>query len=75
MKKIKSIMINYPLVSCALIFPFVFIATFGLFSLFFEIILPIIFSIWLTGFIYSLITQSGVKRSNNINIWRFRNFN
>ena len=75
MKKIKALMINHPVASCVLIFPFVFIATFSLFSLFFEIILPIIFSIWLTGFIYSLITQSGTNRSNNINIWRFRNFN
>jgi hypothetical protein len=75
MKKIKALMINHPVASCVLIFPFVFIATFALFSLFFEIILPFIFSIWLTGFIYSLITQSGTNRSNNINIWRFRNFN
>ena len=74
MNKFRSWMIKYPFISCAVIFPFVFALTFVLFSLFFEIILPVIVSFWITSFIYNIIVHGGINSPSNINIWKFKNF-
>ena len=62
----NSLYINgsYPMVTSAIIFPFVFVLTYSMLSLFIDIFLPIIISVWVTGIVYNMLAQgpgSGVK--------------
>jgi len=69
MNSIRTFMRNYPMVASAVIFPFVFIFIYTMLSLFIEIFLPIILSVWITGIIYSLITQDPNNNKRNNIYW------
>ena len=64
MNSIRTFMRSYPMVSSAVIFPFVFMFMYSMLSLFIEIFLPVILSVWLTGLIYNMISQNPSDRSN-----------
>jgi len=64
MNSIRTFMRNYPMVSSAIIFPFVFMFMYSMLSLFIEIFLPVILSVWLTGLILSMISQDPNDRGN-----------
>ena len=64
MNSIRTFMRNYPMVSSAIIFPFVFMFMYSMLSLFIEIFLPVILSVWLTGLILNMISQDPNDRGN-----------
>ena len=64
MNSIRTFMRSYPMVSSAVIFPFVFMFMYSMLSLFIEIFLPVILSVWLTGLIYNMISQNPSDRSS-----------
>ena len=60
MKVIQKLMKKHPIVSTLIIFPFILVITHSVFSLIIEVLLPVLFSLWMTGWIYRAIT--GPKR-------------
>ena len=58
MKAIQKLMTKHPVVSALIIFPFTLIITHSVFSLIIEVLLPVLFSLWMTGWIYRAITES-----------------
>jgi len=74
MNSLRTLMQSYPIITSAIIFPFVFVLTYSMLALFIDIFLPIIISIWITGIVYNMLVQrpgSGVK--NNI-YWTTRHY-
>ena len=74
MNSLRTLMRSYPMVTSAIIFPFVFVLTYSMLSLFIDIFLPIIISVWVTGIVYNMLAQgsgSGVK--NNV-YWTNRHY-
>ncbi|MEC7980736.1 MAG: hypothetical protein VX144_02225 [Candidatus Neomarinimicrobiota bacterium] len=74
MNSLRTLMQRYPIITSAIIFPFVFVLTYSMLALFIDIFLPIIISIWITGIVYNILAQgpgSGVK--NNI-YWTTRHY-
>ena len=74
MNSLRTLMQRYPIITSAIIFPFVFVLTYSMLALFIDIFLPIIISIWITGIVYNMLVQgpgSGVK--NNI-YWTSRHY-
>jgi hypothetical protein len=62
------------MITSAIIFPFVFVLTYSMLSLFIDIFLPFIISVWVTGIVYNMLAQgpgSGVK--NNV-YWTNRHY-
>ena len=74
MNSLRTLMQRYPIITSAIIFPFVFVLTYSMLALFIDIFLPIIISIWITGIVNYMLAQgpgSGVK--NNI-YWTTRHY-
>ena len=69
MNTMRTFMRNYPMVTSAVIFPFVFIFIYKMLSLFIEIFLPIILSIWITGFVYNMLTHDPNNSMTNNIFW------
>jgi len=69
MNTMRTFMRNYPMVTSAVIFPFVFIFIYTMLSLFIEIFLPIILSIWITGFVYNMLTHDPNNSITNNIFW------
>ena len=58
MKAVQKLMTRYPMVSALVIFPFTLLITLSVFSLIIDILLPVLFSLWMTGGIYRAITRA-----------------
>ena len=58
MKVIQKLMTKHPMVSALVVFPFTLLITLSVFSLIIDILLPVLFSLWMTGWIYRAITRS-----------------
>ena len=74
MNSLRTLMQRYPIITSAIIFPFVFVLTYSMRALFIDIFLPIIISIWIAGIVDNMLVQgpgSGVK--NNI-YWTTRHY-
>ena len=52
MRTIQKPMIKHPTISILLIFLFALILTYSIFSLIIDVVLPIVFSFWIAGWIY-----------------------
>ena len=52
MRTIQKLMIKHPTISILLIFPFALILTYSIFSLIIDVVLPIVFSFWIAGWVY-----------------------
>ena len=52
MRTIQKLMIKHPTISILLIFPFALILTYSIFSLIIDVVLAIVFSFWIAGWIY-----------------------
>ncbi len=63
MKKIKTLMLKYPLLANLLILPFAFVFVFALMDLIISFVLPLIFALLLSGWIYRLIVGAPISRS------------
>ena len=72
MNSLRTLMRTYPMVSSAVIFPFVFMFMYSMLSLFIEIFLPIILSVWITGIVYNMISQNS-NNSNNV-FWTTKHY-
>ena len=72
MKKIKTLLLNHPLILTALILPFSLVFVFAVLDLVINIIIPFVFALWLTGWIYGVIVGSSTIRSINEPFWFIR---
>ena len=55
MSTVQTLMKRHPLLSVMLLFPFTLVFIMALFSLIIEIILPMVISFWLAGWIYTVL--------------------
>ena len=72
MNKIKTLLLNHPFISTAVILPFSLVFVFAVLDLVINIILPFIFALWLTGWIYGVIVGSSIIKSINEPFWFIR---
>ena len=72
MFKIKKLMLNHPMLSILIILPFSAIFVFAVLDLIFTIVIPLVFALWLAGWIYSTIVGSSITRSIYEPFWFFR---
>ncbi len=72
MNKIKTLLLNHPFISTAVILPFSLVFVFAVLDLIINIIIPFIFALWLTGWIYGMIVGSSTTRSINEPFWFIR---
>ncbi len=61
MKIIKKIMIKYPLLSNAILFPLTLVFTLAIFSLLIELVLPFLIAFMLTNWIYGTIVGNSFR--------------
>jgi len=61
MQKLKELLLNHPLLAKAIIFPFSLSITLGIFSIIIEIVLPVLFSVALTYWIYHAIVGNSLR--------------
>ena len=69
MNKVKILMLNHPVVSIILMLPFSLVFVFAILDLIINIIIPFIFALLLTGWVFSFITGSSVIRYINKPFW------
>ena len=72
MNKIKTLLLNHPFISTAVILPFSLVFVFAVLDLVINIIIPFVFALWLTGWIYGVIVGSSTIRSINEPFWFIR---
>ena len=72
MNKIKTLLLNHPFISTAVILPFSLVFVFAVLDLVINIIIPFVFALWLTGWIYGMIVGSSTIRSINEPFWFIR---
>ena len=72
MNKIKTLMLNHPLISIVLILPLSLAFVFTILDLVINIIIPFVFALWLAGWIYSVVVGSSIVRSINEPFWFIR---
>ena len=63
MNKIKILMLKHPLFANLLILPFSFVFVFALMDLIINFILPLVFALLLSGWIYGLVVGTPMSRS------------
>ena len=63
MNKIKTIMLKHPLLSIALILPFSLVFVFAVLDLIINVVVPFVFALWISGWIYNMIVGPSVSRS------------
>ena len=62
MQNIRNFMINYPLLSTAMLFPVCLIIITGVMSILIKVVLPIMLAFWLSSIIYtSIIGKNPIK--------------
>ena len=62
MKKIKKLMIKFPLFSKAILFPITLLFTLSIFSFIIKLVLPVLISILLTKWIYGAIVGNSFRK-------------
>ena len=72
MNKIKILMLNHPVVSIVLMLPFSLVFVFAILDLIINIIIPFMFALWLTGWVFSFITGSSLIGYINKPFWFIR---
>ena len=75
MNTIKQSMIKHPFISIFIIFPFSFILTSNIFHIIINLILPFIFALWVTGWIYTIIIGDSWKKNIEKPFWFIYNRN
>ena len=69
MRKIKNFMLEHPILSILIIFPFSFSISISLFDVILNFILPLIFAFWGSGWIYKAIIGTSWSKSINKPFW------
>ena len=72
MNKIKTLMLNHPFISTALILPFSLVFVFAVLDLIINIIIPFVFALWIAGWIYGLVVGFSAMKSVNEPFWFMR---
>ena len=62
MEKIKTLMLKHPLLANLLILPFSFVFVFALMDLIINFVLPLIFALLLSGWIYRLVVGTPISK-------------
>ncbi|MDP6168561.1 MAG: hypothetical protein QF780_01005 [Candidatus Marinimicrobia bacterium] len=63
MRKIKELMLKHPILGAGAIFPFSLAFTIGILSIIIEIVIPLLFAVGLTYWIYNSIIGTSVRDS------------
>ncbi len=61
MTKFRELLLDHPFISKAIIFPFSFAITLGIISFFIEFIVPVLFAIGLTYWIYNTLIGNSFR--------------
>ena len=61
MTKFKELLLDHPFISKAIIFPFALVVTLGIISFFIEFIVPVLFAIGLTYWIYNTLIGNSFR--------------
>ena len=72
MNKIKRLMLEHPIVSIIAMLPFSLVFVYAVFDLIINIIIPFVFALWITGWVYGLLVGSSFMRSINEPFWFIR---
>ncbi len=62
MNKLRSLMLEYPLLSIIVILPFSVVLVFAVLELIINVIVPFVFAVWVATWIYSAIVGSSITR-------------
>ena len=72
MNKIKTLMLNHPFLSTLIILPFSLVFVFAVLDLIINVIIPFLFALWLTGWIYGTLVGASMIRSVYEPFWFVR---
>ena len=61
MTKFRELLLDHPFISKAIIFPFALVVTLGIISFFIEFIVPVLFAIGLTYWIYNTLIGNSFR--------------
>ena len=61
MTKFRELLLDHPFISKAIIFPFALVVTLGMISFFIEFIVPVLFAIGLTFWIYHMLIGNSIR--------------
>ena len=62
MSKLQTLMLNHPLVSIAIIMPFSLALVFAILEIIFNLILPVLIAVWLSGWIYTGVVGRPIRQ-------------
>ena len=72
MNKLKSLMLEYPILSIVAILPFSVVLVFAVLELIINVIVPFVFAVWVATWIYSAIVGSSMIRPIYEPFWFIR---
>ena len=72
MSKIKTLMVDHPLISFMVILPFSLVVVFTILEIIINLVIPVLIASWLTGWVYSVMTGSSAKKSIYEPFWFVR---
>ena len=72
MNKIKTLMLEHPFISTAFILHFSLVFVYAVLDLIINIIIPFVFALWITGWVYGLLIGSSFMKSINEPFWFIR---
>ena len=72
MNKLRSLMLEYPLLSIVVILPFSVVLVFAVLELIINVIVPFVFAVWVATWIYSAIVGSSMIRPIYEPFWFIR---
>ena len=72
MNKIQKLMLKHPYISIAIIMPFALALVLGVFSILLNVVFPVLFSLWLAGWIYMAIVGRSVNQYYQRPFWYIR---
>ena len=72
MNKIQKLMLKHPYISIAMIMPFALALVLGVFSILLNVVLPVLFSLLLSGWIYTAIVGRSVNQYYQRPFWYIR---
>ena len=71
MNTIKHFMIRHPFISILIIFPFSYIITASIFQIILNLLLPCLFALWISGWLYTTIIGYSWKKNIDQPFWFF----
>ena len=72
MNKIKTLMLEHPFISTGFILPFSLVFVYAVLDLIINIIIPFVFALWITGWVYGLFVGSSFMKSVSEPFWFIR---